>query len=395
MHGDTNRHTTAVEEAELSPHLRQRRRGYRWLVFDREIESDFRSWYWQLNAKRARFSLLAGALVFGLFSLRDAIAQPPEVANWTVPVRLYIIVASIIVAYLVVRFSDSQRFREAALTAAGVASLAGMAMAIIGAMLLGGYLPYEGLLLIIFFLYFLIGMRTWRAFWICFLVCMLIQIGWRLTDLDITEIRLRGYYLFSAVGIGAIGAYALESQARGHYLALRIAQFRGNTDMLTGTPTRRAILEHLDRVLGQARRDGCPVGLFLLDVDYFKRYNDTYTHIEGDRCLRAVASACAEVLRRPLDAVGRYGGEEFLAIAYNSEPAHAELLGQRLCDAVQDLGIEHKHGVNGLVSISVGGYSLPASEITDTTTLLRRADEALYAAKGAGRNQFCYAEIRV
>lgn len=394
MHGDTNTHAAAAEEVELSPHLRQRRRGYRRLVFEREIESDFRSWYWQLNAKRVRISLVAGALVFGLFSLRDAMVQPPEVAAWTVPVRLYLIVASIVMAYLVVRFSDSQKFREAALIGASIASLAGMAMAIIGAMLLGGELPYEGLLLIIFFLYFLIGLRTWRAFWTCLLVCVVIQVGWRLTDLDITEIRLRGYYLFAAVGIGGIGAYALEFQARGHYLALRIAQFRGNTDLLTGIPTRRAIFEHLDRVLGQARRDQRPIALFLIDVDFFKRYNDTYTHIEGDRCLRAVASACADVLRRPLDAVGRYGGEEFLAIAYNSEPAHAELLGRRLCDAVQDLGIEHKHGVNGLVSISVGGYSLPASEITDTTTLLRRADEALYAAKGAGRNQFCYANTR-
>lgn len=383
-------HAHPPDEAALSPHLRQHRRGYRWLRFERALEEDFRNWYWQLNAQRARFSLLAGALMFGLFALRDAMFAPAEVADWTVRIRLYVIVTSIIGAYLVVRFVDSQRLREAALLGASIASLAGMGIANVGALLLGGALPYEGMILIIFFLYFLLGMRTWRTFWVCLLVCVFVQVSWRLTELGPNDIQLRGYYLFSAVAIGGIGSYALEYQARGHFLTLRIAQFRGNTDVLTGRPSRRAILEHLSRALRLAAREQTPVGLFLIDVDYFKKYNDTYSHIEGDRCLRAVANACAGVLRRPLDAVGRFGGEEFLAVAPGATPAHVAALGQRLCAAVSDLDIAHEHGVNGKVSISVGGYSVPTAQAGDsTTTLLRRADEALYAAKHAGRNQFC------
>lgn len=380
-------------EETLSPHLRQRRLGYRWLRFnDPSLEQAFRQWYWDMNALRARLSLLAGGILFGLFALKDLWTLPAEVSQWTASVRLYLVMGSIGAAYIAVRVTRSPKIREAALLGASIAALSGMGLAVVGSLLLGSPLPYEGLLLIIFFLYFLIGMRTWRVLITCTVICIGIQAAWRLTELDINEIRLRGYYLFSAVAIGGIGAYALEYQARGHFLALKIAQFRGNTDVLTGRPSRRAILKTLGRVLRQARRDQVPVGVFLLDVDYFKRYNDTYTHIEGDRCLRAVADACAEVFRRPLDAVGRFGGEEFLAVAYGATPSHVETLGNRLCANVRALGIEHRHGVNGTVSISVGGLSVPHDSAIELTPLIRQADEALYAAKRAGRDCFMLAD---
>lgn len=379
-------------EASLSPHLRQRRRGYRWLRFEQPLEDDFRQWYWDINAQRARLSLLAGGIIFGLFAIKDQLTMPAEVAQWTVGIRVYIVITAIAVAYLAVRLTDNQYIREAALLGAGIASLAGMGMAIVASTLLGAPLPYEGLLLIIFFLYFLIGIRTWRVLITCMAVCIAIQAAWRLTELDIMDIRLRGYYLFAAVFIGAVGAYALEYQARGHFLALRIAQFRGNTDVLTGRPSRRAILNALLRALRQARREQVPVGIFLIDVDHFKRYNDTYTHVEGDRCLKAVADACAGVFQRPLDGVGRFGGEEFLGIAYGAEPSHVETLGQRLCAAVRALDIPHAHGVDGRVTISVGGYSAPPDAGPDITPLIRCADDALYASKNAGRDRFTLAQ---
>lgn len=389
---ETSTHHAALpEEAALSPHLRQRRRGYRWLLFERDLEHEFRQWYWQINADRARLSLLAGGIIFGLFAIKDAAVMPPEVSKWTVAIRFYCVMSAIALAYLVVRFSESQQVREAALLVAGIASLAGMAAAILISELLGSPLPYEGLILIICFLYFLIGMRTWRVFWTCLLVCIAIQASWRLTELDINQIRLRGYYLFAAVAIGGIGAYALEYQARGHFLALRIAGFRGNTDALTGRPNRRAILGFMLRTLRQARREQVPVGVFLIDVDYFKRYNDTYSHVAGDRCLKAVADACAEVFRRPMDEVGRLGGEEFLAIAYGTEPSHVETLGNRLCAAVRELNLPHSKGVDGFVSVSVGGFSVPPGTAADLTSLIHHADDAMYASKDAGRDRFTHA----
>lgn len=391
MHGDAYKPLAARDEAKLSPHLQQRRQGYRWLRFTGPLEGEFRQWYWQINEGRVRFCLLASGLIFGLFAIKDLLALPAHVSQITASLRLVVVMGAIGIAYATIRLTQQQHLREAALLAAGIASLSGMALAIIASLLLGYPLPYEGLLLIIFSLYFLIGLRTWRAFWTCLLICVCIQAAWRITTLEVGEIRLRGYYLFSAVIIGLLGAYALEYQARGHFLALRIAQFRGNTDMLTGLPSRRAILAHLERVLRQARRDDQPIGVFLIDVDHFKLYNDTYTHIEGDRCLKAVADACASALHRPLDAVGRFGGEEFLAVAHNAGPTHAALLGERICEAVHALNMDHAHGVDGKVSVSVGGYSLPAANLADTSSLLRHADEALYEAKRQGRGRFCYA----
>jgi diguanylate cyclase (GGDEF)-like protein/PAS domain S-box-containing protein len=128
-------------------------------------------------------------------------------------------------------------------------------------------------------------------------------------------------------------------------------------DGLTGIQNRRAFDLALDKEWKRAARNGSPLSLILLDVDHFKIYNDTYGHLTGDDCLRAIAGAACICVRRPDDVVARFGGEE-LAVLLPGTPADgAEEVAQRLCAGVMDLAIPHSgNGGRGIVTMS-GGVS--------------------------------------
>jgi diguanylate cyclase (GGDEF)-like protein len=156
-------------------------------------------------------------------------------------------------------------------------------------------------------------------------------------------------------------------------------------DALTGLWNRTAVLELLDRELARGQREGHPVGVLLADVDHFKLINDTLGHLIGDEMLRQTARRLREVLR-PYDTVGRYGGEEFLAVLPGCDAAVAAALAKRLCERVAEGPV----GRNSLpigVTMSVGVASRDGSSIADAAALLRGADAALYQAKEEGRNR--------
>ena len=158
------------------------------------------------------------------------------------------------------------------------------------------------------------------------------------------------------------------------------------TDGLTGIANRRAYDEALSREWDRASRDGTALALVLFDVDFFKRYNDTYGHIAGDTCLRSVAEAAQSCVRRPSDLFARYGGEEFVALLPRTDAAAAFAIAEAMCDAVRELHIEHSASSLGIVSISAGVASTAAKPFAEPA-LPHAADEALYLAKEGGRNR--------
>lgn len=160
-----------------------------------------------------------------------------------------------------------------------------------------------------------------------------------------------------------------------------------NQDSLTDLANRRRFDLALDAEWRRAMRDEKPLSLLMVDVDCFKQYNDHYGHGEGDQCLRRVAGAMAQVLTRPGDLVARYGGEEFAVLLPGTDLAGARRMGERLRDAISDLGIPHPRR-DGLrrVTISVGCASaFPAPKLSHRL-LLQIADDQLYGAKHCGRN---------
>ncbi|MBL0445401.1 membrane-associated sensor domain-containing protein [Aeromonas veronii] len=161
-------------------------------------------------------------------------------------------------------------------------------------------------------------------------------------------------------------------------------------DPLTGVANRRHFNIELDRALAHSQETGAPLSLILIDVDYFKRFNDHYGHQVGDMCLKEVAQALNRAVRTPSDLVARYGGEEFVLLLPNTD-RQAASVAQRLQDGLASLQLEHlASDVAPWVTVSQGIASNVSGE--GANQLLERADQALYRAKESGRNQFCVAE---
>ena len=159
-------------------------------------------------------------------------------------------------------------------------------------------------------------------------------------------------------------------------------------DGLTGIANRRCFDEALTAEWQRAQRDQTSLALLLIDVDYFKRYNDTYGHQKGDLCLKNVAMAMEEKIFRPADLVARYGGEEFVILMPNTDLTGAHLVAERIVQHIREQAIPHETSdCGGLLSVSAGvAANIPSPSIS-ADRLLAAADSALYAAKHAGRNR--------
>lgn len=159
-------------------------------------------------------------------------------------------------------------------------------------------------------------------------------------------------------------------------------------DGLTGIANRRSFDERLAREWKRERRDSSTLSLLMIDIDHFKRYNDTYGHQAGDGCLQKIASMLEQVVFRPGDLVARYGGEEFAVILTATSAAGASIVARRILDRIAALAIPHAADKRGYVTLSIGiASSLPKPEMT-LEDLIAGADGALYRAKRAGRNRF-------
>jgi diguanylate cyclase (GGDEF)-like protein len=160
-------------------------------------------------------------------------------------------------------------------------------------------------------------------------------------------------------------------------------------DQLTGQYNRMYLTKEIPLLIKQVARDNGSVGAIMIDIDFFKLFNDTYGHLEGDQCLSRVAQLVSSVMKRPKDAVIRFGGEEFLVILPYIDSAGANLLAQELVEIVRKAEIPHSHGIGNKVSISVGYTVWQANKVAQAglEALIEEADVKLFEAKEQGRNQ--------
>lgn len=160
-------------------------------------------------------------------------------------------------------------------------------------------------------------------------------------------------------------------------------------DGLTGIANRRRFDLQLELDWRRCARANEPLSLLLLDIDYFKQYNDELGHLAGDECLRQMARSLSSCLGRPYDLLARYGGEEFVVLLPQTNLAGAEFLAQQMVQRVRDLALHHPAVAGGIVSVSIGVASQIPQESLAPLTLVRAADEQLYRAKQAGRDRIC------
>jgi diguanylate cyclase (GGDEF)-like protein len=165
------------------------------------------------------------------------------------------------------------------------------------------------------------------------------------------------------------------------------------TDPLTGIPNRRAFEIKIDETIALARRNNWPLTVLMVDIDFFKGYNDYYGHSEGDNCLRLVASEINQIMLRNTDFCARFGGEEFICILSNADSKGAKIKAEKLRIAILNLAIKHaKSEINDVVTASIGSATFAFSQHNnwESGRIIEQTDKALYEAKAEGRNRIHY-----
>jgi diguanylate cyclase (GGDEF)-like protein/PAS domain S-box-containing protein len=180
-------------------------------------------------------------------------------------------------------------------------------------------------------------------------------------------------------------AVTRERLLRDQALELRSQTF---SDGLTGIANRRHFDVAMEKEIRRAKRAATPLSLLMIDIDFFKAYNDHYGHQQGDDTLIRVARALAEMLQRPLDLIARYGGEEFAVILPEMDEGQSLQLAEAMRARIAGLAVEHSGGApSGQVTISIGIATRAHDSTAEVPALIGAADRALYMAKRAGRDR--------
>lgn len=173
------------------------------------------------------------------------------------------------------------------------------------------------------------------------------------------------------------------------------AEFNSITDSLTGLYNRRYFDEVLRTEFSRLTRSGSTLTLIMLDIDHFKKFNDSYGHLAGDKCIQMIASTLKACVERPSDIAARYGGEEFIVILPDTDENGAKVLGERFRKRIEDLAIPHvASDTSKYVTVSLGTITIHPGDLPSVDRALKLVDEALYQAKGKGRNSCVFRSSR-
>lgn len=217
-----------------------------------------------------------------------------------------------------------------------------------------------------------------------------------------TEAFLTGVVVTGLLGLnGLIGWFLvldlrrrveIEAQLRAskQQLILSNRQFEilAMKDALTGLANRRCFDESLVLEARRAHREGTSLALLMVDIDYFKLFNDSLGHVAGDECLQTVGRVLQRCTRRPSDLVARYGGEEMCIIMANTDSEGASTVARLILDRLKEENILHATSPLGRITVSIGVASASGLQLEHPQELIELADQALYNAKALGRNQF-------
>ncbi len=367
-----------------------------------DLEREFRIHYEHRFGGIMRIAIAAAILFYALFGILDYLLYPDLYSKlwfWR-----YVLVMPILIGIAIYLFRPGDRRWSQPVVALG--SLVGG----IGIVAMVVSIPpgennvyFAGLMLVATFSYTVFRLRfIWATLvgWTTFLLYNLFALS--VSDVPINAVIASNFFYVTSNLIGMVACYEMEFDARHNFLLqreLRQEQERldrlnhqldemAHQDELTGLANRRYFFEHFHQEWNRHLRFTAPLSLLVIDVDYFKNYNDTYGHQAGDECLRRIAEILVSSARRAGDFVARIGGEEFVALLARTEAEDACALAEKLRWRIEQAAVPHAASkVAKVVTISVGAattYPHPDQRLED---LLRRADEAVYAAKAQGRNR--------
>ena len=190
-------------------------------------------------------------------------------------------------------------------------------------------------------------------------------------------------------------AYRALSESQHKLIEMNLVLQRlSHVDGLTGISNRRYLDEYLEMEWRRSARELGEFALLMIDVDYFKAYNDAFGHLAGDEVLRRVAHAVRDCLHRPADLAARFGGEEFVVVLPGTGADGARVVGERIRARVRELALAHDApGAGPVVTASVGGAAVMPVRGMQATGLLAVADQAMYTAKHAGKDRVVVHEL--
>lgn len=334
---------------------------------------------------------MAGILAFILV---DYLSAPEAaLAQWTAPAALdWKLVALMLPVILLPIAYNYRYYRRPALGQYLQIGIFILCLALASAVDIGrgasAWLNYESLLLVTLYIYFISGLPLFRALFCG--VCAWIAFATTQWSLDFTvQPRSQIYYLLAGNAAGVLGLLYLERAARERFSDHYRLRVTAMLDFLTGVLNRGAIRAHIERTWRQACREDKTYALLMVDVDHFKHLNDRHGHHVGDACLVHVAETLSQRARRPLDAVGRWGGDEFVAVWYDIEPQHFAAVLRELPKATAEFANLHPQPeIRAEAPTLTGGAVLVRpTDDHDFSRIMEQADALLYKAKRSGRDR--------
>lgn len=379
--------TADPTEQEVLPHARQLRLGFRSLRFEPQIEAEYLDEAWGSVRVQTTIGLMLAFAVVVFFGIKDAVANGTWSFSGIVVVRFFFILPVLALTALAIN-RVSRRNGELIISVVIAVLLSAYVAAYVFSQSQNRSLDFSSVLAPLYFTYLVFGLRFRVLLVSTAPILPIYLLSLSVADETPSSAVSDFLYLAFAQLQGFAAVYMLDYSRRRSFLLERLARFRADHDPLTMSLNRRAFATAADHVFRQAFRESRSVSVYIVDIDHFKKYNDTYGHGRGDICIQKVAAAISSCMRRPLDVVARFGGEEFVLLGYDLGQPDSDSKGSEIVDSVRALNIEHKKSKWGAVSVSVGYVACaPVSGSCDLERLLEQADKALYAAKERGRNQ--------
>lgn len=377
-------------------YAQQLRRGFGRLRFEPEIEADYRRTLIESERSPASVCAAVGACVWFAFALLDlqrisilGLWGSFDAAVWLWFGLRWSVLALLAGGALAIRNrrGDYTRLSWTMYTAMGIA-IAVTAVIVHGK---GLFAADSAQIVVVMAAFLPLGLTFRRALAAAAVVAIVSIVALLFFDTQHElEHRVQTVaMLLLAIPVAAMGGYLREHSQRRQFLLNAILDRQAHTDPLTGLANRRSLFTHAERMVHLAAKQGSAVALAIVDVDHFKRFNDSYGHGAGDLALQQVANALAADLRAPLDIAARLGGEEFCILLHAPSPEAARARFDDLLAGVRSLAIPHAASPTGFLTLSIGAAALARHE--RFTTLVTRADAALYRAKDEGRDRVCWA----
>lgn len=383
----------SAEDYRDTPYGRQLLSGFRYLLFAPDLEREFRRYL----SYQARLAQLLGAclllLAVGgyLYVERKLFAHSdPQWLRDLTAMRLLQLIPGVVTLLMALSH------RQARMIANRLFPLLLVLVGVVAARIDIHYEIHQpemafryGAGLLIVGSFFFLGITFWRAL-LSAAAIVLFDILIAVSVLSPSEMQVHwisvSYYVLLLV-IGAVSRYIHEYSQREQFLVRKLLGWVAQHDSLTGLANRRSFDTALKQTLLQARRDGQPLALLLLDLDDFKAYNDTFGHPAGDALIRDFGELLARFARRPMDLAARVGGEEFALLLFNCDADAARSIAGRILAVLAERALPHPASEQGAsVTTSIGVAMWHQGQTAEQ--LYQAADAALYRAKQNGKNRY-------